>query len=328
VCCGTPSRGPPPARRLGAVNWLRGDLGCVILSSRLVRRFPSTTLTSMGQPLRPYRVDPEDPRAPSEEVWARLSPAERASVVESLPSEFPITEANPPEGDAHFNAKARTRDTLGGYFARTGRRVYLACELPVYYPNESMFAPDVLAVVDVETHERERWVVSAEGKGLDLALEVFVSGDRRKDMERNVELYARLGISEYFVFDRGRLRLLGYRLPTLGSRVYQPMMPQGGRYASQVLGLDLRIEDKRLRFFHGMTAVPEAQELIAKLEMIVGDVEARALAAEERADHEAKLRMEEAKLRAEEAKLRAEAERKLAAALVEIERLKGLRKEE
>ena len=83
--------------------------------------------------------------------------------------------------------------------------MYLACELPVYYPGERMFAPDVIAVMDVEPHSRMRWVVSAEGKGLDFALEVHVAGERRKDLERNVERFARLGIREYFLFDRGRL---------------------------------------------------------------------------------------------------------------------------
>jgi hypothetical protein len=36
----------------------------------------------------PYVVDPEDPRAPSQEVWDALSPREREQVVDSLPSEI------------------------------------------------------------------------------------------------------------------------------------------------------------------------------------------------------------------------------------------------
>lgn len=114
-----------------------------------------------------YRVDPDDPRAPPQEVWERLTPEERAHVVDSLPSEFLVSEAHPPEGDSHFDAKVRVREVLGGFFSRIGRKVYLACELPVYYPGERMFAPDVLAVMDVEPHSRMRWVVGVEGKGLD-----------------------------------------------------------------------------------------------------------------------------------------------------------------
>ena len=55
-------------------------------------------------------------------------------------------------------------------------------------------APDLLAVRDVETHPRQKWVVSHEGKGLEWVMEVHVGGDRKKDAEYNVERYARLGI--------------------------------------------------------------------------------------------------------------------------------------
>jgi len=298
-------------------------------------------------PAPTWVVDPNDPRAPPEDIWDAMSPAERQRVVDSLPSEFPAWEAHPPpEGDLHFNAKVEARDVLGGYFARTGRRVYLACELPVYYPGEIMFAPDVLAVLDVEKHARRSWVVKDERKGLDLALEVLVHGDRRKDLEGNVERYARLGISEYFVFDRGRLRLSGYRLATPAARTYQPILAQAGHYASRVLGLDLRIEGNRLRFYHAAMALPDANELIASLERMVDDVEQRIAAAEERANEEGRLRAEaerqlaeevslraeaereraeEARLRAEAERQRAEAERQFAEARAEIERLKAER---
>lgn len=237
-----------------------------------------------------------------------MTPAERDRVVATLPSEFPVDQTRPPEGDPHFNAKMNARKTLERFFARHGRRVYLACELPVYYPEEPMFAPDVMGVVDVELHERMSWVVSKEERGLDFALEIYVAGDRRKDHIANVERYARLGIAEYFIFDRGRLRLSGYRLPEASARRYDPILPQFGHYKSGVLGLELALEGEKLRFFHGDAPVPEAEELIGKLEGMVNQLELRL--------------EEEAKLREEEAKLREEAEAKLAKALLELEALK------
>jgi hypothetical protein len=268
----------------------------------------------------PYRVDPDDPRAPPQELWDRLTPEERARIVDSLPSEFPVSEASPPEGDPHFEAKVRTREVLGGFFARIGRKVYLACELPVYYPAEPMFAPDVIAVVDVEPHSRMRWAVSAEGKGIDLALEIHVAGNRRKDLEKNVERFARLGIREYFVFDRGRLRLTGWRLEE-GRRSYRPIVPQHGFYPSEVLGLELQLEGERLRFYMGRAPLPEADEMIANLERMVKE-------AEEHRTEESRLREDEVRLReqaeqrlAEESRRREEAERRLAEALAELERL-------
>lgn len=296
-------------------------------------------------PFEPHDIDPNDPRAPSQETWDALSPEERQRIVDSLPSEFPVSEANPPEGDFHFEAKTRAREVLGSFFSRIGRKVYLGSELPVYYPGESMFAPDVMAVVDVETHARMRWVVSAEGKGLDFALEVHVAGERRKDLERNVERFARLGIREYFVFDRGRLRLSGWRLDE-GRRSYSPILPQHGLYPSEVLGLDLQVDDERLRFYLGGAALPEAPELIARLEHMVERVEASRAELVQQLAEESRLRAEESRLRAEESRLRAEearlreeesrlraqetqrredAERQLAEARVEIERLRGER---
>jgi Uma2 family endonuclease len=296
-------------------------------------------------PAEPYRVDPDDPRAPPQEVWERLSAEERARIVDRLPSEFPVSEAAPPEGDPHFDAKVRAREVLSGFFSRIGRKVYLGSELPVYYPGEPMFAPDLIAVMDVEPHSRGRWVVSAEGKGVDLALEIHVAGERRKDLERNVERFARLGIREYFLFDRGRLRLMGWRLEE-GRRVYQPIVPQQAFYTSEVLGLQLQLEGERLRFYFGGAALPEAEELISTLERMVREAEEhraeearlheeearlreeearRRELAEQRLAEEARLRGEEARLREEEARRRELAERKLSEALAELERLRGRR---
>lgn len=243
-----------------------------------------------------------------------MTPEERQRVLDALPSEFEVSEASPPEGDFHFNAKVAVRDALGGYFQRLGRRVYIASELPVYYPGEPMFAPDLMAVTDVEIKERPSWSVSAEGKGLDLALEIIWSGRAKKDLEDNVARYAALGIAEYFVFDRKRLRLRGFRLAA-GSKRYQPLLPQEGRMSSAVLGLELGIEGERLRFYHGLAAVPETAELLARLGSMVSGLSDR---------------IDEAERRAEEAERQAEAERaradenarKLAEALAEIERLK------
>jgi hypothetical protein len=87
-----------------------------------------------------YRVDPLDPRAPPQAGWDALSAEDRQRVLDALPSE--IERAKPPEGDAHSRSKSRARDTLSEHFGRIGRRIYLASELPVYYPEERMFAPD------------------------------------------------------------------------------------------------------------------------------------------------------------------------------------------
>ncbi|WP_437561584.1 Uma2 family endonuclease [Sorangium sp. So ce542] len=279
-----------------------------------------------------WEIDPDDPRAPPQELWDRMTPEERQRVLDTLPSEFEVSEASPPEGDFHFNPKVAARDALGGYFQRIGRRVYLACELPVYYPAERMFAPDLIAVLDVEVKERAHWSVSAEGKGVDLALEILWSGRSKKDLEDNVIRYASLGISEYFVFDRRRRRLRGFRLAQ-GSARYQPIVPQDGRLTSAVLDLDLGLEEDRLRFFQGQTALPETRELLARLDTMVGGLETRIEQTERRLDEERqradeeRQRADEERQRADEERQRAdEAERRLAEALAELTRLKRERR--
>ena len=226
-------------------------------------------------------------------------------MVEALPAAVPM-ELYPPEGDSHSGAKDGVTSALREFFRRIGRKIYVSKELATYYPGEIVFCPDVLAVRDAEPHPREKWVVSDEKKGLDFVLEVHVSGDRRKDFETNVRRYARLGIPEYFAFDWRRMHLSGWRLPDADARVYVPIVPQAGRYASSVLNLDLALEDQRIRFYFGTAPLAEAEELVRRLEHMVDEVSARAQLDAEKARQET-----------------ADVEAKLAAALAEIEKLRG-----
>jgi len=233
-----------------------------------------------------------------------MSDEERARVVDALPSE--IESAYPPEGDAHRKAKDGPLGALDAYFRRIGRRVYLSSNLPVYYPGERLFAPDLIAVLDVEPHERDRWVTSHERRGLDLALEVLYRGDDRKDLQRNVERFARLGIAEYFIYDRKRGRLQGYVLEE-GDTLYSRIVPQQGRWPSRVLGLEVTLEGDRLRLYSGTAAVPDLEELATRGERLLGDAIARVEEAEKRAEQEAQRAEQEAR-RAEQEAQRAEQE--------------------
>lgn len=228
-----------------------------------------------------------------------MGPEERARVVESLPGEVTWDEMAMPEGDRHFQAKVHTLDVLRGYFGRQRRKVYLGAELPVYYPAERRFAPDLVAVLDVETHERDKWVVSHEGKGLDWVMEVHVGGDRKKDAVHNVERYARLGIPEYFIYDRSRQKLEAYRLATPEARKYTRLAPRQGRYVSEMLGLEFEVLGDELRLWAGNALLLESAELLARAEEKLAEVQRRA-------DEEAR-RREEVELRL--AKLLAEMER-------------------
>jgi len=262
------------------------------------------------------------------EIWALLTPTERKRVVAELPAEVPW-ELMPPEGDMHRKAKERSVDALDGFFRKIGRKVYVSSELAVYYPNEPRFSPDLFAVLDVEPHDRQRWVVAAEGKGLDLVMEVVWEGSEKKDYEFNVARYARLGIAEYFIYDRRNMRLLGYALPSADAKIYQPIVPQVGRWTSRVLGLDLALEADRVRFYYGTAALPESAELAARVQALLAeaiekksDAEHRAEEEMRRAEEEARLREEEARRADGEAERAQRAEDELARVRAELERLR------
>lgn len=275
----------------------------------------------MANPVGKHPAPPVPvPTTPTVEAWRAMTPAERMDfqvrVIEALNAASDMMG----EGRPHKNAKARVIDALGLHFKATGRVVYLAEEMSVLYPGVEPFTPDILAVLDVEApeeDERMTWAVADEGKGLDLVIEVLHKGNRDKDLVDNVERYATLGIPEYFVYDRLRHKIHAYRLPAPGALRYQRVMPQLGRYHSNVLGLDLAIFGTELRFLAGEAELPGSAKLIGRLQGMVLSVEARA----EQAEADAEQARAEAAMARAEAVLIVLGARGLAATEAERERI-------
>jgi hypothetical protein len=158
----------------------------------------------MSTPTERREPQTPPPTAPTQAAWDAMTPEARAAALAQL-GPMPDHEASPPEGDWHIEAVRVSEDALDGQFQKRGRGVYIGRGITVYSPEERRFAPDLFVVLDVPTHKRTTWVVSAEQRGLDFVLEVHYGGHRRKDAELNVERYARLGIPEYFMFDARRV---------------------------------------------------------------------------------------------------------------------------
>ena len=233
------------------------------------------------------------------ETWAEMSDAERAEVVDALPSSWPDPKEMMSEGDYHSEVVSDVKDVLSGWYGRSGRSVYLAQGVMVYYPDQDTFAPDILAVLDASMHQRDSWVVAVEGRGLDLCIEVHWKGRKAKDLRRNVQRYAELGIPEYFVFDRRRMIVRGWRLPGPALRVYEPIVPQGGCWTSLVLGLDIGLEGNRFRFYASGAVLPATSELLERASRVVGELQDRLEAEAQRAEAEAR-RADAAQARIEE----------------------------
>ncbi|HUH06079.1 MAG TPA: hypothetical protein VML75_29015 [Kofleriaceae bacterium] len=96
-----------------------------------------------------------------------------------------------------------------------------------------------------------------------------------------------MSIPEYFAYAPRRQRLVGWRLPSAGARSYDPIAPHEGRWRSALLGLELALEDGRLRFYHGSAALLDATELIARLGAMADAATRRAEQEAQRAEQEA-----------------------------------------
>lgn len=271
----------------------------------------------------------EIPITPSSEVWRSMSRAARDAHIEAVHAALERTADLMSQGRPHSTAKMSAVSVLGDFFERVGRRIYLAAELPVLYPGEPAFEPDVIAVRDVPdpglADLRTAWQVTEEGRGPDLALEILYLGSREKDLVTNVARYARLGIPEYFVYDRLKQRLYGYRLPTPDATQYVSIPSRSSRLWSGVLELELGIADGRLRFFYGEAVVPESRELMARLDALLDQKErqieeesAARREAEQRADAEREARSRVEALLEEQRARAAELEARVAELLAKL----------
>lgn len=119
----------------------------------------------------------------------------------------------------------------------------------------SVVAPDVLLVKGVRKWDRPIYKLWEEGRVPSLVVEVTSEGTRDEDLFRKKEIYQRLGVEEYLLFDPYgdylEPRLQGQRLE--GGR-YVPMgLQSDGALLSSTTGLIFRPEGERLRLVDPVT---------------------------------------------------------------------------
>lgn len=212
------------------------------------------------------------------------------------------------ETDTHRNQMVDLLDELREYLRPHPRR-YASGNTFVYYLDDAgerqSVAPDIFVVLDVENKERRYYNIEDEGKVPDLIIELISTATKLEDLGNKRVLYAGLGVREYDVFDptgeviKGQLR--GFRL---NDGEYIPII--GSRLQSQVLDIDLVVEQDRLRLYDRNTG----QRLLTHEESEAArrKAEAQAAAAEAKA--------------AQELTARQAAEAKAATAEAEIARLR------
>ena len=168
---------------------------------------------------------------------------------EDLSIDYPSGDGEPmAENDWQWDAIADTVATLRNRY-RERTDIYVAGDMLVYYrmnDNSTRVAPDVYAVFGANgNHRRDSWLTWREGKAPDFVLEVASPGTWEADAGRKRDIYASMGVTEYWRFDpKGEFfvpELVGEQL--LGGE-YRPLPLQTDaagilRGHSAVLALDI-----------------------------------------------------------------------------------------
>jgi Uma2 family endonuclease len=123
--------------------------------------------------------------------------------------------------------------------------ILLANQFVYYAPNlpRLRFAPDVAVIFGVAPGSRPNYKIWEEGVVPQVIFEITSAGTRREDQTVKKDLYEKLGVLEYWLFDPQAEwipeQLRGYQL---AGETYQPILDG----YSQVLGLELKPDDRRL----------------------------------------------------------------------------------
>ena len=173
------------------------------------------------------------------------------SIVPPAAVEYPCSDGQPmAETPVHRRCMTYLIDALERHL-RTEVRcpAYVSGNMFLYYEEgnpRAVVASDVFVALGVPDRDRDTFLLWEESKGPDFVVEVTSRSTRREDQGRKREVYARLGVSEYILYDpRAEYLnppLRGFRLR---GGVYYPVLasrsPEGVlALRSEVLGLELR----------------------------------------------------------------------------------------
>ena len=140
--------------------------------------------------------------------------------------------------------------------------VYVSGNLFIYYEEgnpRAAVTPDVFVVLGASNHDRRTYRLWQEPKAPDWVLEVTSAQTRRQDQGPKRDLYARLGVAEYWQYDPTgdylSPPLQGFRLRAGRYESVSSSTSSGSALSlrSEVLGLSMRLEAGQLRFVDPQT---------------------------------------------------------------------------
>ena len=166
-------------------------------------------------------------------------------------------------------------------------------------------SPDAMVVFGVEPRLRDNYLLWVEKAVPSVVFEITSKWTRREDMRVKKDLYLRLGIPEYYMFDPTHDYL---RPPLQGwhARGAEWMRLHGEPLRSPSLGVDLRVVDGRLRLYDTRTGE------LQPTEREVSEAERRRADEERQRAHDEHQRADAERRRADAERRRAEAERQQA----------------
>ena len=172
---------------------------------------------------------------------------------------YPTSDGQPmAETAIHRRCMVDVADTLELWFKKHGRDdVCVGSNNFLYYERgnpRAVVAPDVYVVLGAPAGLRDTYMLWNEPKGPDFVLEVTSASTRHNDERRKRDVYAALGVREYFLYDPRAEYLApplqGFRLHE-GAYHAMPAVTvlsnRGVSIASEVLGLELRDEREERR---------------------------------------------------------------------------------
>lgn len=166
---------------------------------------------------------------------------------------YPESDGRPMgETDLHRDAMVRHIELLRHHYR--GQQVYVSGNLLVYYEQgnpKKYTVPDTFVAKGLDPNVRRIYRIWIEGKSPDVAIETTSLKTKKQDTVTKLDLYARLGIREYFLFDPTEEYLYP---PLQGHRLiegkYERIEPDDtGALVSHELGLRLQFEEGELVFY-------------------------------------------------------------------------------
>jgi Uma2 family endonuclease len=213
--------------------------------------------------------------------------------------EYPESDGKPlGETDTHRREILAIIAMLEQFFAANAD-VYISGNLMLYYEEgnpSAVVSPDVFVVKGVPKKERRTYKLWEERQSPAVVFEITSRSTRLEDKGNKRELFAMLGVREYFLFDP----LAEYLKPPLqgfvleGNELVSMESEADGSLISQELGLRIYRDGSYLRLIELATGQPLLR--LAELDAARRAAEDRARAAEEEIE---RLRAELARLRGE-----------------------------